>query len=94
MKSIAWRAFSKFLKEKGYSEITKSGNKSTTYDYPSRIERICKREKFESWELLGEQILDVVKKYSLGGAEEKYGAQSNGSNLKALELFQEFYISF
>jgi len=60
-KTIAWHAYSMYLRDKGYSEESKSGNPSTTYDYPNRVDRIRK---------------------------------SDGSNLKALKLFLEFYRSF
>ncbi|MBR5966621.1 MAG: hypothetical protein IK015_10950 [Treponema sp.] len=92
-KTIAWRAFSKFLHDKGYSDVTKRGNPSTTYDYPSRINRICEREKFSNWDDFGEHIFEIFEKYSPNGAEAEYGNQSNGSNLKALELFKDFYDS-
>ena len=93
-KSIAWRAYSRYLRDKGYSEESKTGNQSTTYDYPNRIDRICKREGFSTWDELGEHIFDVVEKYNVNGVESEYGSQSNGSNLKALKLFIEFYGCF
>lgn len=46
-KTIAWRAYNKYLHDKNYSEESKSGNPSTTYDYPNRIDRICKREGYD-----------------------------------------------
>lgn len=93
-KTIAWRAFRKYLHDKGYSDESKAGNKSTTSNYPDCINIICKKEKIATWDEFGEQINNIIKKYSAGGQEEKYGSQSHGSNLKALELFKEFYIVF
>ena len=93
-KSIAWRAFSKYLRDKGYSEESKNKNPSTTYDYPCRVDRICEKEGFKTWDELGAHIFDVLPKYEPNGAEAEYGKQSNGSNLKALRLFVEFYGCF
>ena len=93
-KTIAWRAYSKYLRDKGCSEESKTGNKSTTYDYPNRIDRICKREGFENWDSLGEHIFDILPKYETDGVESEYGKQSHGNNLKALKLFVEFYGCF
>ena len=93
-KTIAWRAFSKYLHDKGYSDESKSGNRSTTYDYPSRIDRICKKEGLFNWDDFGEHIFEIIEKYSPNGVEAEYGNQSNGSNLKALKLFLEFYGCF
>ncbi len=93
-KTIAWRSFSKWLWEKGYSKQSKNGNPSTTYDYPSRIDRIRERENLSSLDELGEHILEFIEKYGENGSESEYGNQSNGSNLKALKLFLEFYKKF
>lgn len=93
-KNIAWRAFSKYLYDKGYSDESKSGNKSTNYDYPSRVERIYKRENLKSFDELGEHITEILNKYDKNGSEAEYGAQSNGSNITALKFFKEFYFDF
>ncbi len=93
-KTIAWRAYNMYLRDKGYSEKSKSGNLSTTYDYPNRIDRICKREGYDNWDDFGEQIFDILGKYEPNGTEAEYGNQSDGSNLKALKLFLEFYGCF
>lgn len=93
-KTIAFRAYSKYLKDKGYSEESKNGNPSTVYDYTQRLERICKRENFISLDELGENISEIIKKYSPNGSEAEYGSQSHSSNIKALKLFYEFYNYF
>lgn len=93
-RTIAWRAFSKYLHDKGYSDFSENGNPSTTYNYPSRIDTICKRENFSNWDELGEHFPEILDKYSKSGCEEDYGKQSHGSNLKALQLFVEFYGCF
>ena len=93
-KTIAWRAYSKYLRDKGYSEESKKGNPSTTYDYPTKVERICKKEGFANLDDLGEHINEIIQKYGQNGTEAKYGEQSHGGILKSLELFREFYICF
>ena len=93
-KSIAWRAYSKYLRDRGCSEESETGNPSTTYDYPDRINRICNREGFSTWDDFGEHIFEILKKYEPNGTEAEYGNQSHGSNLKALKLFIEFYAYF
>ena len=93
-KSIAWRAFSKYLRDKGYSEESKNKNPSTTYDYPCRVDRICKNEGFSNWDEFGNKIFEILEKYGKDGDKADLGKQSNGSNLKALELFRDFYYCF
>lgn len=93
-KTIAWRAYSKYLHDKGYSDFSAAGNPSTTYNYPSRVDKICKREGFSNWDEFGRKLLQIIEKYRPNGSESEYGKQSNGSNLKALELFLEFYVCF
>ena len=93
-KPLAWRAYSKYLRDKGYSEFSESGNPSTTYDYPSRVDKICRKEGFSNWDDFGENIFEIIEKYSPNGVEAECGNQSNGSNLKALKLFLEFYGCF
>lgn len=93
-KTIAWRAYSKYLHDKGYSDFSENGNPSTTYNYPSRVDKVCKDENYSDWDELGENINKVIVKYSTGGECEEKGSQSHGSTLKALELFREFYVVF
>ncbi len=88
--SIAQKTFIKYLKDKGSPLFSEAGNRSTALDYPSRVKRICVRENYETLDELEQHIEEVISKYSHGGEEAEYGAQSNGSNLKALELFKEF----
>lgn len=91
-KTIAEKAFEDYLRKKGASEISDSGNPSTVYDYPARVKRICKREGFQHLDELAWHINDIVQKYDKGGEHAEYGAQSNGSTRKALKLFREFII--
>ncbi len=93
-RTIAWRAYSKYLRDKVYSEFSEAGNPSTTYNYPSCVDKICRKEGFSNWDDFGEHIFEIIEKYSHDGTEAEYGNQSNGSNLKALKLFLEFYGCF
>ena len=43
--------FRQYLKRRGYTEYTPSGNKSTIYNYCFWIKRICEREKISLEEL-------------------------------------------
>lgn len=93
-RTIAWRAYSKYLRDKGCSEFSDVGNLSTTNNYPYRVDRICRREGFANWDDFGNHIFEIIEKYGPNGIEAEYGNQSNKSNLKALELFLEFYGCF
>lgn len=93
-KTIAWRAYSKYLHDKGYSDFSDVGNPSTTHNYPNRVDKICRDEGYLNWDDFAQNLNEIIKKYSPGGEKAEYGQQSNGSNLKALKLFLEFYIYF
>lgn len=93
IKTIAEKAFEDYLRKQGYSEMSKSGNKSTVYDYPTRVKRICERENLRNFDDLALRINDIVEKYDKDGEKSAYGAQSNGSNIKALKLFKEFIVT-
>ena len=60
-KTIAWRAFRKYLHDKGYSDESNAGNRSTTSNYPNRIDTICRKEKIATWDEFGEQINNIIK---------------------------------
>lgn len=93
-KTIAWRAFSKYLHDKGYSDFSENGNPSTTYNYSSRVDKVCKDEGFSNWDDFALHINDIIAEYGESGIKSEIGAQSHGSVLKALELFREFYVVF
>ena len=95
-KSLAQRAFEKFLRDQKKSEYTKNGKESTVFDYSKRVMRICKDEGFENLDELAKHISEIVPKYKKGGEKEVFGIgehSSNGSNLKALEFFVEFVLT-
>ena len=92
--NIAEHAFAKFLREKGCSDVTPYGKDSTIPDYIDRLRRICTKEGFSTFDELAINITHIVKKYSSNGSESEYGQQSNGSNIKALQFFEEFIIGW
>jgi hypothetical protein len=81
--------FTEYLRSKGYSEQTPSGHPSTVYDYPKRIDNVCKWESV-SWRELGENIEGIILKYDVGGEKEHYGNRSNRAVINALKRFSEF----
>lgn len=88
--TIAYKAFSKFLFDKDYSVYSKNGNKSTVFDYPNRVQKVCKEEGILNLDAFSTHIDLIIEKYSKNGEKAIEGAKSHGSVLKALELFQEF----
>lgn len=66
--------FRQYLKRRGYTEYTPSGNKSTIYNYCFWIKRICEREKI-SLEELKINISFYIAKYDIGGQEEDFGTK-------------------
>ena len=83
------KLFQEYLKSEGYSEYSKSGNKSTVYDYSMRINRICEWEQL-SWEELIYEISKILQKYDVGGCKEEIGKKSNHAYINALRAFQRF----
>lgn len=81
--------FYQYLVKKGFSDRTPTGNQSTTYDYPKRIERVCKEESL-SWERLLTGIDEIVVKYDKGGVKEELGKQSKSAVINALKQYQLF----
>jgi hypothetical protein len=82
--------FERYLVKQGYSEVTPSGNPSTTHDYAKvRIPQICKREKISVEQLAG-NIRTYVKKYDAYGSESAFGKKSHNAFINALRRFEEF----
>jgi len=83
-------SFEKYLIKRGYSQVTPSGNPSTSYAYAKMaIPKICKREKI-SIEQLAHSISHYVKKYDDGGSESVFGNKSHKTFINALRRFEEF----
>ena len=81
--------FIQFLINQGYSERTPSGNPSTVYDYPHRIDRICKWEN-TTWEGLAQKIGTIIRQYDAGGSKEDIGRKSKRAVINALKRYSEF----
>lgn len=85
------KLFQDFLKQKGYSEYTPSGNKSTVYDYSKRVNRVREWEKL-TWDGLIADISRIVQLYDVGGEKEDIGMKSNRAYINALRAFQKFVL--
>lgn len=72
-----YNLFKEWLKEKGYSEFSKSGNLSTCTDYPIRINYIIWYENLSSWQDVVNNIDVLLPAYSKGGKREKIGQKSH-----------------
>lgn len=81
--------FRKYLKDKGYTEYTPSGNRSTIFDYSRWIEKICEREHI-SLEELNNNIVYYVAKYDIGGPEEEFGTKQHDAAKNALKRYKEY----
>lgn len=82
-------SFRQYLINRGYSQVTPSGNPSTVYDYIKRIDKVCERERI-NWQSLSIQIKQVGPKYDIGGTEEAFGHKSHDAVINALRRFYEF----
>lgn len=82
--------FKSFLKEKGYSEFSPSGNPSVVYDYAKRVIRVSKDEGYASLEEFAKDIDTILPKYRKGGEKENVGTKSKNAVVSALEQFRLF----
>lgn len=83
--------FKDYLVNLGLSQYSASGNKSTVYDYCTRIKRICKEEKV-NWIELAKNINNFVSKYNFCGPKEWYGKKGHRSVINALKKYADFYL--
>jgi 5-methylcytosine-specific restriction protein A len=81
--------FYEYLIKQGLSESTASGQRSTTYDYAQRVERICKEENI-TWSELTENVNDLINLYDKGGSKQLEGQKSNRAPINALKKFSSF----
>jgi len=82
--------FEKYLESRGYSKVTPSGLRSTTYDYAkARIPRICEREGI-TLQQLADNISLFIQKYDTLGEESEFGNKSNRAYISSLKRFEEF----
>ena len=81
--------FKNYLIEKGYSEFTKSGRRSTVYDYDFRVKRVCRAEQLNVKDL-AEKIDAVISDYSSNGIKWDLGRLSHESVINALKAFNRF----
>ena len=76
------KQFEEYLLAKNYSSLT-------SIDYPARLERLCRKEKI-SYELLAQNLADIMPQYEKTGKKSSYGRRSHSSVLNALRRFAEF----
>jgi site-specific recombinase XerD len=76
------KQFEEYLLAKNYSPLT-------SIDYPARLERLCRKEKF-SYEHLAQHLAEFMPQYDKNGKKECYGRRSHSSVLNALRRFAEF----
>lgn len=82
--------FEQYLIDRGYSQVTPSGHKSTTYDYAKiRIPFVANEEDITVRQLYNE-IDDYIRMYDVNGAKEDLGKKSHKSVINALKRFKEF----
>lgn len=83
------KQFENYLINKGYKQITPSGNPSTVYDYIKRIDKVCELEDL-TWLELANSIIMVLPQYDVGGNKENLGRVSHNAVICALRQFSEF----
>lgn len=76
------KQFEQYLQSKNYSA-------TTAIDYPARLERLCKKEKF-SYEHLAQHLNEIMPQYEKTGKKSSYGKRSHTSVRQALRKFQMF----
>ena len=76
------KQFEEYLQAKNYSS-------TTSLDYPMRLERLCRKEKF-SYEHLAQHIAEIMPQYERTGNKSSYGKRSHSSVINALRRFAEF----
>ena len=89
LKSDTLENFRIYLIQKGYSEFTPAGNRSTVYDYVNRVDKILERERISIFKL-AENIDFYVRKYDFDGIEAEYGNEGHRAVINALKRFQDF----
>ena len=76
------KQFEEYLQAKNYST-------TTSLDYPARLERLCRKEKF-SYEHLAQHLAEIMPQYEKTGKNSSYGKRSHSSVINALRRFAEF----
>ena len=83
--------FKNYLIEKGYSEFTKSGRRSTVYDYDFRVKRVCRAEQLSVKDLV-DKVESFILDYSSTGIKWELGRLSHESVINALKAFKHLYL--
>ena len=76
------KQFEQYLQAKNYRP-------TTSIDYPARLERLCRKEKF-SYEHLAQHLAEIMPQYEKTGKKSSYGKRSHSSVINALRRFAEF----
>ena len=69
--------------------LAKNYKPTTAIDYPARLERLCRKEKFD-YEHLAQHLAEIMPQYEKNGKKSSYGKRSHSSVLNALRRFSEF----
>ncbi len=81
--------FKNYLIQKGYSEFSKNGRRSTVYDYTFRVQRVCRAEQL-SIKALADKIETILPNYTANGIKWELGKLSHESVINALKAFNRF----
>lgn len=76
------KQFEQYLLAKNYSPFT-------SIDYPSRLDRLCRKEKI-SYEHLAQHLPEIMPQFERTGKKASYGKRSHFSVINALRRFSEF----
>ena len=76
------KQFEQYLLAKNYSPLT-------SIDYPSRLDRLCRKEKI-SYEHLAQHLAEIMPQFERTGKKASYGKRSHSSVINALRRFAEF----
>ena len=82
-------SYEEYLTKAGYSLETDNGDPSTVYVYVRAVESVLEKEHL-SWEMLKNNISDIIPDYDEGGRNEDFGKKSNKPVINALKRFEDF----
>ena len=83
--------FKDYLIARGYKEFSANGSRSTSWDYPVRIQHIIENEKI-TLEELSNNIQRYMDLYKRNGERWSFSKRSHESYLNALRQFQKFVL--
>lgn len=83
------KEYENYLVDKGYKQLTPSGNPSTVPQYVCAVDEIRQRENLE-WCVLLSKADEVCARYDIGGSEQSFGERGHNTYRCAMRTFRDF----